>query len=158
MIPHNGGRSADRGAAAIEFLLLFPLFLLVMFGALYFASAFNTQRALVFIAQSGADAALRVDRSQFDLSGASGRNVYAARIQEQACAVMLPLLARESRTVVGDLTGFDCPGEGPRHAIRFEFVEGDPVILITVEVAPSWRPPLVGQWVDRISGAAAVPF
>lgn len=147
-----------RGAVAIEFLLLFPVFLLVMLGALYFAFAFNTQRSLVFVAQSGGDAALRIDRSQFDLSGAAGQAAYLARMQSEACDVMLPLLARQSRTVVGSLENMACPGSEGTNRIAIELVDDAPVVLITIEVEPTWRPPLVSQFVTTISGAASVPF
>ncbi|WP_162925856.1 TadE family protein [Isoalcanivorax indicus] len=144
---------------AIEFVLLFPVFILVMLGALYFAFAFNTQRSLVFVAQSGADAALRVDRSQFDLSGEAGRSAYLTRMRDEACDVMRPLLARQSRTVVGSLEGMDCPGSEGVNSISIEPADdGAPVILIAIEVEPAWRPPLVSQFITTISGSASVPF
>lgn len=161
MKPLNGWKAqpggVEKGAVALEFLLLFPLFMLIMLGALYFAFAFNTQRALVFIAQSGADAALRVDRSQFDLAVAAGQTEYLARMQTEACDVMRPLLARQSRAVVGSLEGLNCPGAGV-NSVSIEPVDGAPMILIVIEVEPTWRPPLVSQFVTTISGAASVPF
>ncbi|MBA3979729.1 MAG: hypothetical protein C0462_03920 [Alcanivorax sp.] len=157
MLWRLGGR--ERGAVALEFVLILPVFLLIMFGALYFAFAFNTQRSLVFVAQSGADAALRVDRSQFDLTGEAGRSAYLDRMRTQACDVMQPLLVRQSRTVVGSLEGIECPGSEGLNSISIEQAdEGAPVILIAIQVEPAWRPPLVSRFVTTISGSASVPF
>ena len=154
----RGRYQEERGAVALEFLLLFPFFLLVILGALYFAFAFNAQRALVFVAQSGADAALRVDRSQFDLSGSAGQDAYFARIQAEACDVMLPLLVRQSRTVAESFDGITCAQTENVNGIRFELVDGAQVVLITIEIEPTWRPPLISQFVTTIAGSASVPL
>lgn len=151
-------QKAEKGAVAIEFLLIFPFFIVALLGALYFALAFNTQRSLVFVAQSGGDAALRIDRSQFDLTGQQGRDAYIARIQQEACDAMQPLLARQSRTVVGSLEGMNCPGAQGVNSISIEPTDNGAVILITIETEPAWRPPLVGQFITTISGSASVPF
>lgn len=153
------GRTAalrQDGAVAIEFVLLFPIFILVMLGALYFAFAFNTQRALVFVAQSGADAALRVDRSQFDLSQAGGITDFKEKIRERACGAMEPLLKRQSKTVIGTLPQ-EC-SEDANEGVSFEWLDAEGVVIITVTAEPAWRPPLVGQFITTISGSASVPL
>lgn len=152
----KGGQERERGAVALEFLLLFPFFMLVILGALYFAFAFNTQRSLVFVAQSGADAALRVDRSAFDLSSAGGRIAYAERMELEACAAMRPLLEAQSRAVTEPLGDLSCT-DGGADGISFDVVD-DQVLLIRIELEPAWRPPLVSRFITTISGSASVPF
>lgn len=146
----------EQGAVALEFVLILPVFLLVMFGALYFAFAFNTQRSLVFVAQSGADAALRVDRSAFDLSNPSGRLAYTERMEAEACAAMEPLLEAQSRAVTEPLGELGCT-DGGGDGITFDVVD-DRVLLIRIELEPAWRPPLISRFVTTISGSASVPF
>lgn len=54
----------QRGAAAIEFALVFPLFLLLFFGMVFFGVTFTLQHALTHAAQVGARAGLSVDPGQ----------------------------------------------------------------------------------------------
>jgi Flp pilus assembly protein TadG len=52
--PPRGGRSArDRGAAAVEFALVLPLLLLLVFGIIDFGRALNAQLTLTQAAREG---------------------------------------------------------------------------------------------------------
>ncbi|MCH8542352.1 MAG: pilus assembly protein [Alcanivorax sp.] len=147
----------QRGAAALEFVLLFPFFILVVLGALYFASAFNTQRGLLFAAQSGGDAALRVDRSQFALPGDA--TLYVDRVRAEACPVITAALRRQSRDVAEKLGESNCGEEGGDvDFVSISLDAAQPAILIAIAYEPDWRPPLLGQFVPRISATATVPF
>ena len=147
----------QQGAVALEFVLLFPFFILVVLGALYFASAFNTQRGLLFAAQSGGDVALRVDRSQFTLPGDA--TAYVERVRAEACPVITAALRRQSRDVAEKLGGSAC-GEEEEGAdfVSISLDAGQPAILIAIGYEPDWRPPLLGQFVPSISATASVPF
>ncbi len=48
------GRSADRGAAAVEFALLLPLLLLIVLGIIDFGRMLNAQQTLTQAAREGA--------------------------------------------------------------------------------------------------------
>ncbi|MBZ2189076.1 pilus assembly protein [Alcanivorax sp. JB21] len=147
----------QRGAVALEFVLLFPFFILVVLGALYFASAFNTQRGLLFAAQSGGDAALRVDRSQFTLPGEA--IAYMDRVRAEACPVITAALRRQSRDVAEKLGDSACPEEAAgTDFVSISLDTGQPAILIVIGYEPDWRPPLLGQFVPSISATASVPF
>ena len=54
----------QRGAAAVEFALVFPLFLLLFLGMVFFGITFTLQHALTHAAQVGARAGLSVDPEQ----------------------------------------------------------------------------------------------
>src|SRR5215469_7690593 len=52
----RGGASSDRGAAAVEFALLLPLLVLIVFGVIDFGRAINAQITLTQAAREGARA------------------------------------------------------------------------------------------------------
>ena len=54
MIGRLRRHDAERGAAAVEFALVLPLFLMLLFGMVDFARAFNTQLTLSDAAAEGA--------------------------------------------------------------------------------------------------------
>ena len=49
-----GLRSADRGAAAVEFALILPILIVLIFGVIDFGRAFNAQVSLTQAAREGA--------------------------------------------------------------------------------------------------------
>lgn len=78
--PQSSGRSArDRGAAAVEFALVLPLLLLIVFGIIDFGRALNAQITLTEAARegaylaasgySGADVQARAQAAATDLNG-----------------------------------------------------------------------------------------
>jgi Flp pilus assembly protein TadG len=76
----SGGDTRDRGAAAVEFALLLPVLLLLVFGIIDFGRALNAQITLTQAAREGA----RLDalgqpnvgpRTQAAATGLSGVNV-----------------------------------------------------------------------------------
>jgi hypothetical protein len=68
----RGSTTSDRGAAAIEFALLLPLLLLIVFGMIDFGRAINAQITLTQAAREGARAL------------ALGQSTYQARAQAAA--------------------------------------------------------------------------
>jgi len=52
--PPGGRRARDRGAAAVEFALLLPVLLLIVFGIIDFGRALNAQITLTEAAREGA--------------------------------------------------------------------------------------------------------
>lgn len=76
----RGPATADRGAAAVEFALLLPLLLFIVFGIIDFGRALNAQVTLTQAAREGARLeALNepnvVPRTQAAATGLSGVNV-----------------------------------------------------------------------------------
>jgi Flp pilus assembly protein TadG len=84
MWPHRG-HGADRGAAAVEFALVIPLFLLLVFGIVDFSRAFNIQMTLSDAAAEGARTL------------ATGGNVVAA--QSAVSAVLAATLVSPTEVV-----------------------------------------------------------
>ena len=52
--PSGGRQARDRGATAVEFALLLPLLLLIVFGIIDFGRALNAQITLTQAAREGA--------------------------------------------------------------------------------------------------------
>jgi Flp pilus assembly protein TadG len=70
----RGGANSDRGAAAVEFALLLPLLLLIVFGIIDFGRAINAQITITQAAREGARA----------LSLPGGAATYQTRAQNAA--------------------------------------------------------------------------
>jgi len=84
----SSGTARDRGAAAVEFALLLPVLLLIVFGLIDFGRALNAQITLTQAAREGA----RLDalgqpnvgpRAQAAATGLSGVNVTEGYICQQ---------------------------------------------------------------------------
>ncbi len=71
---------AQRGLAAIEFALVFPVFFLLLYGIINYAMIFLAQQSLTLAAEEGARAALRYTAIDADRGTA-------------ACAVVTPLVS-----------------------------------------------------------------
>jgi Flp pilus assembly protein TadG len=55
----GGGNGAQRGVAAIEFALVFPVFFMLLYGIITYVLIFLAQQSLALAAEEGARAALR---------------------------------------------------------------------------------------------------
>ncbi len=71
----------QRGAAAIEFALVFPIFLLLFFGLMFFGVSLTLQHNLNHAAQNAARAGLAVDPDAYPSPAA-----YESKIRERAKA------------------------------------------------------------------------
>ncbi|HEX6970340.1 MAG TPA: TadE/TadG family type IV pilus assembly protein [Micromonosporaceae bacterium] len=91
---HEVGQLRDRGAAAVEFALLLPVVLLIIFGIIDFGRMLNAQLTLTQAAREGARATALFDETQG-----------AARVQRAAQGL---------GTVESDID--QCPSQpGPEH-------------------------------------------
>jgi Flp pilus assembly protein TadG len=61
--PQMPRRPRSRGAAAVEFALIFPILFLLIYGVIVYSYIFALQSALYFAAQEAAEAAVKVDPS-----------------------------------------------------------------------------------------------
>lgn len=75
------GAARQGGAAAIEFALVFPLFLLLFFGMVFFGISLTLQHNLTHAAQTAARAGLAVDPEEFPTPAA-----FEAKVKEQVKA------------------------------------------------------------------------
>ncbi|MGH8455117.1 MAG: TadE/TadG family type IV pilus assembly protein [Nevskiales bacterium] len=57
-------RRSESGAAALEFAILLPLLLLLIYGLFVYSYMFVVQEAITFAAQEAAEAAVKVDPAQ----------------------------------------------------------------------------------------------
>jgi Flp pilus assembly protein TadG len=57
-------RHGESGAAALEFAILLPLLLLMVYGIVVYSYMFVVQEAITFAAQEAAEAAVKVDPAQ----------------------------------------------------------------------------------------------
>jgi hypothetical protein len=109
----RGSATSDRGAAAVEFALLLPLLLLIVFGLLDFGRAINTQITLTQAAREGARA----------LALPLGQSTYQARAQAAAIGLSgvtvtdLP----DSLGVTGCPPGSELTGDDARVEVTYTF-------------------------------------
>jgi Flp pilus assembly protein TadG len=83
----SGGNTRDRGAAAVEFALLLPVLLLIVFGIIDFGRALNAQITLTQAAREGArldalgqpNVVSRAQAAATGLSGVTVTEVYACQ-------------------------------------------------------------------------------
>jgi Flp pilus assembly protein TadG len=116
--PADRGRPGDRGATAVEFALLLPLLLLMVFGLIDFGRALNAQLTLTQAAREGARlAALGAPppavtaRTQTAAAGLGGSvtvtvTTCPANATQASDAVVRASYAFEFITPVGALAGF----------------------------------------------------
>lgn len=78
-------RSDQRGAAAVEFALVFPILFMLVYGGIAYAIILIFQQALNFAAQEAAQAAVAVNPQQLS-SGTT--TAYNAAIQSKANSVV----------------------------------------------------------------------
>lgn len=64
----GGKRADDRGAAVVEFALVLPLLMLMVFGTIQFGLLFNRQQALHAAAREGARVAALPSTTQTEIS------------------------------------------------------------------------------------------
>jgi Flp pilus assembly protein TadG len=70
-------KSADRGAAAVEFALVLPILMLLIFGIVDFGRMLNAKITITEAAREGARAAALVDRSSGVQRARTAANGYA---------------------------------------------------------------------------------
>ena len=77
---HESGRVMQRGTAAIEFALIFPMLFMVLYGIVTYSLIFAAEQSLTLAAEEGARAAL-------DYQSASSANAALAARGQNACIV-----------------------------------------------------------------------
>lgn len=109
--PRRGSATSDRGAAAVEFALLLPLLLLIVFGLLDFGRAINTQITLTQAAREGARAL------------ALGQSTYQARAQAAAIGLSAVTVTElpDSLGVTGCPAGSELTGDDAVVQVTYTF-------------------------------------
>jgi len=69
----------QTGATLIEFALVFPVFLVILFGIVFYGIAFATQQAVNFAAESGAETAVSFDPDALADSGGTVNTLVSRR-------------------------------------------------------------------------------
>ena len=89
----------QSGAAAVEFAIVLPVLILLIYGMVVYAYAYVMQEAITFAAQEAAEAAVRVDPAQ-----AQGAfiNQVTAEAQARAAAVLAWLPAEARQKTIGN--------------------------------------------------------
>ncbi|WP_431023437.1 TadE/TadG family type IV pilus assembly protein [Halomonas sp. H5] len=103
-------KRSQRGAVAIEFVILFPLFLVIFYGIVSYSVIFATQQTLLSLSSEATRAAVAVHRNDPELSTSDIETAIDEVIQESI----------ENSWVKGWLSGCD---EGPYYLYKRE--EGD---------------------------------
>ena len=87
-------RRGESGAAALEFAILLPLLLMMIYGIVVYSYMFIVQEAITFAAQEAAEAAVKVDPAQ---DPADYEAAVRAEVQATATRVLgfLPPAQRE---------------------------------------------------------------
>jgi Flp pilus assembly protein TadG len=75
----RGLRSKQRGASAVEFALVFPLFFMIFYAIVTFSLIFVAQQSLTLAAEEGARAALNYQKAQDVPSALNARTTAACQ-------------------------------------------------------------------------------
>lgn len=125
------GRRSDRGAAAVEFAIVFPLMLLIVFATIDFGRALFSQVTLTQAAREGA----RVEAMGLD--GSEDRAVAAAAgLSEVAAFVDGPCPGGEDAIVIVEYTFEFVTPVGAMSAMFDGGSYGDPIVLSAEGVMP----------------------
>ncbi len=89
-------RRPQRGAAAVEFALVFPMLFLLVYGVIVYAYVFVLQESIVYAAQEAAEAAVAVDPE------VGGFAEQQAVVRSTAVAVLGWLPQSQRSRVLGD--------------------------------------------------------
>jgi Flp pilus assembly protein TadG len=87
----------ERGASAIEFSLVFPLFFLLLYGLVTYGLIFGLQQAMTAAAEDGARAAVACDPTDVDGHG----ECVVARARQVVGASLAWLPADRRQTILG---------------------------------------------------------
>ncbi|MGX2040305.1 TadE/TadG family type IV pilus assembly protein [Methylocaldum sp. MU1018] len=94
MYRHTARRRSDvfrrqKGAAALEFALVFPLFFVLFYGIVAYSLIMTLEQSLTHAAAEGARAAVAVDPAKF----VGDAEAYKTKVEETACATVSEALA-----------------------------------------------------------------
>jgi Flp pilus assembly protein TadG len=94
--PQMPRRPRSRGAAAVEFALIFPILFLLIYGVIVYSYIFALQSALYFAAQEAAEAAVKVDPS-----ASNADDLRRSNARSTAVSVLNWLPAAQQQRVLG---------------------------------------------------------
>lgn len=104
----KGWRRTQSGAAAIEFALVFPLLIAMVYGGLVYSYVYLLQQSINFAAQQGAQAALAVVPTSNSANDA-GQRLAKANVVALATLTWLPA-SQQSRVSTAASGGCTLPG------------------------------------------------
>jgi Flp pilus assembly protein TadG len=114
----RGSANSDRGAAAVEFALLLPLLLLIVFGIIDFGRAINAQITITQAAREGARAM------------ALGQPDWQTRTQAAAIGLNLPLGDVTDPAGTCPATGGAAAGDDAKVQVTYSFSFVTPISII----------------------------
>lgn len=130
----------QQGTAALEFVLIAPVFFLVLLGSLSYAWAFYVQTTFHAAAENGVQAVLQMDRSAYDLSGNGSSFVTAA----------------EARAKVEAQKSLHSVSPGMVAGASFTSTVNNSTITVSVSHSTDGLPYLVG--INNITGSATASY
>lgn len=127
-------RRAERGTAAIEFALVFPLFFLLLYGLVTYGVIFGFRHAMTAAAEDGARAAVACDPT--DAENHASCVVERARGAVGASLAWLPdarrasLLGPENSAVEVELAADPATGSRVLVRVRYANYPADPLVPV----------------------------
>lgn len=112
----RGWRRAQSGAAAIEFALVFPLLIALVYGGLVYSYVYVLQQGINFAAQQGAQAALAVVPTSNSGNDASARMAKADLVAKST----LTWLPSDQQTRITTASSGNCAAPGGTNAFTYQ--------------------------------------
>ncbi|MGC3995229.1 MAG: TadE/TadG family type IV pilus assembly protein [Propionicimonas sp.] len=132
-------RKSQRGAAALEFAIILPVLMLLVFGMVDFAMTFNAQSTVANAARDGARAASL--GKKYAAAGTQIRGETSALLNSSTIAYTICTAA----TI--DATTWSCSGTASGDSTTYDSKAAiDAIVRVTVSYRYSWITPLPG-WV-----------
>lgn len=146
---HVSSRKAERGAAAIEFVLLFIVFFALFYAIVSYAIVMMLQSAFIHAAEEGARAAIAVDRLAYSSSASYFNDGVDPQVRAAVDAALDWLPASSKSKVSVEL---DMPASMLTVRVIYENYTGDPLV-------PILTLPFIGQvprLPDDLTGTAMI--
>jgi Flp pilus assembly protein TadG len=92
----------ERGVAAVEFALVLPLLMMLVFGVVQFGLLFNRQQALHAAAREGARVAALPSSTQTEISGRATSALEGIPMEGTPTVVIIPNITQPCRNRLGE--------------------------------------------------------
>ena len=124
----SSARPRQRGAAAVEFALVFPMLFIVTYGAIIYSYIYVLRQSLTFAAQEAAQAAVSVQ------PGASGYDDQVKQVAVRTAQSAISWMPSSVRSAIAVDSGDVTICRGPSSGACATLLPGDVAVVVRLEL------------------------